>query len=317
VTGVTLTVDAAFQAHRSFLWHLCYRMTGVAADADDLVQDTFLRAIERPPPRLDADLRPWLVRVALNRARDLLRRRRRRAYAGPWLPAPLETGDEETQPAFEPTVPGLGSTEGRYDLVESVTFAFLLALEALTPQQRAVLLLRDVFDYSVRETAAALELSEANVKTTLHRARRAMAAYDRTRRPPTRDLCAETRQTLGRLVGAIFTGDVADVEALLTDDVRALSDGAGESHAARRPVVGKAKVALFFTRLAARRTAGARIEVRMLNGLPALVADFGAGRPGDPPRGVIRIELAPDGRVREIHAVLAARKLSAVRFGPT
>jgi RNA polymerase sigma-70 factor (ECF subfamily) len=162
-----LTVDAAFQEHRGLLWHLCYRMTGIAADADDLVQETFLRAIERPPPRTDMALRPWLVRVALNLARDLLRRRRRRReYTGPWLPSPIETGepgadaaDDRVLPAFEPSLPGLGSTEGRYDLVESVTFAFLLALEALTPQQRAVLLLRDVFDYSVRETAEALAVS--------------------------------------------------------------------------------------------------------------------------------------------------------------
>jgi RNA polymerase sigma-70 factor (ECF subfamily) len=102
---------------------------------------------------------------------------------------------------------------------------------------------------------------------------------------------------------------------LLADDVRSLSDGAGEFHAARVPVVGKAKVARFFLGLAKRRTAGSfRIEVRMLNGLPALVADFGPGRPGDPPRGIIRADLGPDGRVHAIHAVLATRKLTAVRF---
>src|SRR5262249_19652970 len=154
-------------------------MTGVAADADDLVQETFLRAIERPRAA-DAALRPWLVGVARNLARDQRRRRRRRGWSGPWLPSPVETGDDEASPSFEPS-----ATEGRYDLLESCTFAFLLALEALTPQQRAVLLLREVFDYSVTETAAALDLSTANVKTTHHRARRAMAAYDAHRRPPT------------------------------------------------------------------------------------------------------------------------------------
>jgi RNA polymerase sigma-70 factor (ECF subfamily) len=153
------------------------------------------------------------------------------------------------------------------------------------------------------------------VKTVHHRARRAMAAYDRTRRPPTRDLCAATRQVLHDLVGAVITGDAARMEALLADDVRSVSDGAGEFHAARVPVVGKARVARFFLGLAKRRTAGSfRIEVRMLNGLPALVADFGPGRPGDPPRGIIRADLGPDGRVHAIHAVLATRKLTAVRF---
>jgi RNA polymerase sigma-70 factor (ECF subfamily) len=316
MTTTAFSVDTAFQQHRRLLWHLCYRMTGIAADADDLVQETFLRAIERPPPQPDAELRPWLVRVAMNLARDLLRRRRRRkTYVGPWLPTPIDTDDDGAVPAVEATVAGLGSTEGRYDLVESVTFAFLLALEALTPQQRAVLLLRDVFDYSVHETATALAASDAAVKTTHHRARHAMAAYDRSRRPPTRDLCAETKRALTELIGAVFAGDTARAEATLSADVRAVTDGGGEFHAARLPVVGREKVARFFARLAARRAPGVvRADIRTLNGLPALVADFGTGRPGDPPRGVIRIDLGPDGLIRTVHSVLATRKLAAVSF---
>ena len=167
-----------YGAHRAFLWGLCYRLTGSAADAEDLVQETFVRALSHPPARTDEPWRPWLVRVALNLGRDLLRRRRRRRYVGPWLPSPIET--EDVPPSFEPA--GDESPAARYDLLESVSFAFLLALEALTPAQRAVLLLRDVFDYSVRETARALGFTEANVKTLHLRARRALAAYDRTRR---------------------------------------------------------------------------------------------------------------------------------------
>jgi RNA polymerase sigma-70 factor (ECF subfamily) len=158
------------ETDRRLLWGLCYRMTGNAADADDLVQETFVRALERPPRRTDEPMRPWLVRVAMNLSRDLLRRRRRRDYAGPWLPSPVET-DEESLPSYEPAAPSEDSPAARYDLLESLSFAFLLALEALTPQQRAVLLLRDVFDYSTAETAAALDLTEANVKVTLLRAR--------------------------------------------------------------------------------------------------------------------------------------------------
>ena len=88
----TLDVDALYEEHRRFLWGLCYRMTGSAADAEDVVQDTFVRAIEHPPRRTEGPLRPWFVKVALNLARDLLRHRRRREYVGPWLPSPLETG---------------------------------------------------------------------------------------------------------------------------------------------------------------------------------------------------------------------------------
>src|SRR6185369_3757547 len=105
----------------------------------------------------------------LNLGRDLLRRRRRRRYEGPWLPALLDTDE---MPMDEPPTPASDSPAARYDRLESVTLAFLLALEALTPAQRAVLLLRDVFDYSVRETADALDMSETNIKVTLHRARR-------------------------------------------------------------------------------------------------------------------------------------------------
>lgn len=304
----------AFAADRRFLWGLCYRMTGSAADADDVVQETFARALERPPRRTAEPLRPWLVRVAMNAARDLLRRRKRRAYVGPWLPAPVETGDEESPPAHEPALPGGDTTAGRYDLLESVSFAFLLALEALTPRQRAVLLLRDVFDYSVRQTADALDLSEENVKTTHHRARRAMQSYDRSRCVPTRTLQAHTRQALERFMVALATGDQRAVEELLADDVRAVSDGAGEFHAARVPVVGRGKVARFYAKIAARRSPEARSEIRVLNGLPALVSEMGGTLPGEAVRMVLRVEVDADGRIVRLHAILASRKLTAVRF---
>jgi RNA polymerase sigma-70 factor (ECF subfamily) len=302
---------AVFREHERFLWALCYRMTGCAADADDLVQETFVRAIERPPPRPDLPWRPWLTRVAMNLARDCLRRRRRRGYVGPWLPSPIDTGDDETPPAYEAELAGGATTEGRYDLLESVTFAFLLALEALTPLQRAVLVLREVFEHSVEETAGALGVSAANVKTSHHRARRAMQAYDRERRRPTRALQEETRQALGRLVECLARGDAAGMEALLTEDVRALSDGGGEFHAARVPVVGRRKVAVFYTRIAERRPA-LHSELRMLNGLPALVTELGGGVPGEATRVVMRADVAPDGRIRHLDTVLASRKMTAI-----
>jgi RNA polymerase sigma-70 factor (ECF subfamily) len=141
-------------------------MTGNAADADDAVQETFVRVIEKPPPKLDQPLRPWLIRVAINLCRDILRRRRRN-YIGPWLPSPIPTAASDDPPSYEPRQPDDESPGARYELIESISFAFLLALEALTPMQRAVLLLRDVFDYSTAETAVAMDITEANVKTTL------------------------------------------------------------------------------------------------------------------------------------------------------
>ena len=306
-------VEDSFRAHERFLWGLCYRMTGSAADADDLVQETFVRALERPPRRLDEPWRPWLVRVAMNLGRDLLRRRKRRAYVGPWLPAPIDTGDDASPPSFEAVIDGRATTEGRYDLLESVSLAFLLALEALTPQQRAVLLLTDVFDYSVRETAAVLAMSEANVKTTHHRARRAMQAYDRARHPPTRALQEQTRDVLGRFVAALASQDITAIEALLAEPVRALNDSAGEFFAARVPIVGPRRVARFHLNISQRHR-GARMAVRMLNGLPALVLEFTDHRKGEPPRTVLQCTIDDSGRISALHSIVAARKLSAVSF---
>ncbi len=192
--------EDVFQAHRRFIWGLCYRMTGSAADADDLMQETFLTAIRNPPRRTDEPWRPWLVRVAINLSRDLLRRRRRRDYVGQWLPSPIETGEEVEVASFEPVDPD-GNPAAGYELLESVSYAFLVALEALTPTQRAVLLLRDVFDYSVNETAEALGMSQPNVKTSHHRARNAMRSYDKTRTPLTRSLQHRTREVLQAISG--------------------------------------------------------------------------------------------------------------------
>lgn len=301
--------EELFAAHRSFLWSLCYRLTGCAADADDLVQETFLRALERPPARTDLPWRPWLVRVAINLGRDLLRKRRR-SYVGPWLPSPLAAAEEEP-PSYEPPSPD-GSPAARYDLVESASFAFLLALEALTPAQRAVLLLRDVFDYSVRETAQALAMSAANVKTTHLRARRALGGYDGSRRPLTRELQEKTRVALERFLACLVGGDVAGVEALLAEGVRALTDGGGEFVAALRPVRGRDKVARFFLGLTSRIGAGASVQPALVNGLPAVVIRLGSTQPKAAPRVVLACRLDDDGRIAELWSVSASRKLSAL-----
>jgi RNA polymerase sigma-70 factor (ECF subfamily) len=297
-----------FRAHERFLWALCYRLVGSAADADDLVQETFLRALERPPARRDEPVRPWLVTVALNLGRDALRRRRRRAYTGPWLPEPIDTDEP---PSWE--LEGERGTEGRYDLLESVSFAFLLALEALTPQQRAVLLLRDVFDYSVRETAAALALTEPNVKTTHHRARRALEPYEAHRCRPTPALAARSEEALARFLQGLASQDVAAVEAMLAADARAVSDGGGAYVAALRPIVGRDRVARFLLSLARHTPADMRFVVRSVNGLPALVVEQPRPLPRTAPRYLLRCELDAAGRVAAVHIVLAPAKLGRVR----
>ncbi|WP_437997688.1 sigma-70 family RNA polymerase sigma factor [Sorangium sp. So ce185] len=303
-------VAASYREHERFLWALCYRLTGSAADADDIVQETFVRALERPPARTDEPVRPWLARVALNLGRDALRRRKRRAYDGPWLPSPIET--EPEPPSFE--IPGKDGTEGRYDLLESASFAFLIALEALTPQQRAVLLLRDVFDYSVQETADALGLSEASVKTTHHRARRALEPYERERCRPSPELVERSGAALARFLETLATQDVAAIEALLSEGVRVVSDANGEYRAARRIVVGPSRVARLFIGLLRHEGGGdLRYESRLLNGLVGLVVERGAPVDKVAPRYVIRCDVDARGRIAAIHLVLASQKLTAVR----
>ncbi len=301
-----------FDENRRFLFALCYRMTGSAADADDLVQETFARALTSPPARTHEPWRPWLVRVAMNLSRDELRRRKRRAYRGPWLPEPVDDAqlfDPGHALAHEPA-----STAGRYELVESVSFAFLLALEALTPVQRAVLLLRDVLEYSGAETAAALDLTEANVRVVHHRARAAMAAYDANRRPPSRELGKQTLETMGRFLRAMAAQDVASMEALLTADVVTLNDTNGRYPAAGVAVVGANKVARFHAGIAdLRKQQLPRIEVRQLNGLPAVVCSY------EPPvtdrfapAFITLGELDAHGCIRRIYTVLAPDKIRRV-----
>jgi len=307
------TFARAFREHERFLWGLCYRMTGCAADAEDLVQETFVRAMERPPARMDQPLRPWLVRVAMNLARDALRKRRRTVYTGPWLPSPIDTGAEAAPPAVEAMVDGR-STEGRYDLLESVSFAFLLALEALTPQQRAVLLLRDVFDYSVAETADLLGLTQANVKTSLHRARRAMASYDKNRMAPSRALQDRAMHALARLMDALGSRHRDALQMLLADNAVLLTDGGGEFRAARKPIRGAAKIAKFFAFVRGTASGFTKIDVRTINGLPAVVCELADALPGVARRFVLRCEVDDAARITAIHTIQATRKLSAIRF---
>ncbi len=292
----------ALQPHAPFLWGLCYRMTGVAADADELVQETFVRALASPPSG-DAPVRPWLTRVAMNLARDRLRQRKREGYVGPWLPSPVEAPELAAPP-----------TSARYEQLESVGVAFLLTLEALTPNQRAVLLLRDVFGDSVAQTAQALALTESNVKTTLHRARAAMAGYDASRSPITPQLQERTRAALEAFFGALASGETEPFTELLRSDVREYNDGAGQYSAARVVLEGADRVILFSRRLLQIRGMPASVEVRLLNGLPAFVTTFARSAHAEPPRAVISCSLDPSGKIAALYTVVADAKLTHVRF---
>jgi len=299
-----------FEQHRTYLWGLSYRITGSAADADDVVQETFIRACQHAPASLD-NPRQWLMRVAVNAGRDVLRRRRRRGYVGPWLPTPIDTDDDNTLPSYEPVVEGR-TLEGRYDLMESVSLAFLQALEALTPTQRAVLVLRDVFDYSALEVGAALDLSEVNVRTIHHRARRAMEQYGRRRTFPSATSKARANAVLIKFVELLSAGDVPGIERMLAADVKAVTDGGGEFTAAVHPIVGAARVAKFFGRLAASRTGLTGVIIRSVNQSPAALFEFESPRGRRPPRLLLSIDVDADGLIRDVWAIANSAKLAAM-----
>lgn len=291
-----------------WLWGVCYRMTGSAADADDLVQETYVRAMERPPASTEEPIGPWLLRVAMNLGRDALRKRKRRRYVGTWLPSAVDT--EEIAP-FE--IEGEGGTEGRYDLLESVSFAFLLALEVLTPNQRAVLVLRDVLDRSVRETAEMLGLSEANVKVLHHRARAALAPYEERRgAPEKRDAAKLAGVALQQFLAALSVGDEARMLEALADDVEALSDGGGQFFASKVAVSGAARVVKMFLGITRKSSQVERFALRAVNGVPAFVGERTAHHPSEAPRMVIACDVGKDGKITRIYTVLAGAKLTHV-----
>jgi RNA polymerase sigma-70 factor (ECF subfamily) len=301
VTPVTPAVE--LEAHRRLLWALAYRMTGVAADADDIVQETFARTLSSPP-KTDRPLRPWLVTVTMNLARDALRRRKRTTYVGPWLPSPvdddalaLSLGDDaRAQP------------EARYGVRESATFAFLVALEALTPQRRAVLILRDVFDYSTEETARALGMREDSVKQALTRARRALVGYE-ARRAPLEEKRARDQAAMSRLFIALAAGDVNAVQDLLADDVEAHSDGAGKYTASRIVLHGPQKVATVYANLT-RIAQPDAMTVREMNGTTVAVLSFTSRDARLAPLIVMQVETNAHGEISRVYSVMADDKLS-------
>ena len=300
-----------FDEHRHFLWGLCYRMTGSAADAEDIVQDTFVKALEKPPADTRAPWRPWLAKVAMNLSRDRLRRRRRREYVGPWLPSPVVTEDDEQLTIDEPIATD-NSPLAHYDLMESITLAFLLALEALTPAQRAVLLLRDVFDYSTSETAETLEMTESNVKVTLHRARQIMEAYDKNRVSNLSKRTQEVGGVVHRFLSRLAAGDVEGVEQMLAADVVLVSDGGGEVNALAEPVYGREKVLRLVEKLYEAYRGRMRTSVQIVNGEPTVLVHREGVKPGHASFFTMHCELNKASQMQRLHFVFAPSKLTSL-----
>jgi RNA polymerase sigma-70 factor (TIGR02957 family) len=252
-----------FERLRPLLFSIAYRMLGSAAEAEDVVQDTWLRYSAARPAELRSP-RAYLTTIATRLALDRLKsaRARREQYVGPWLPEPMLT---EGQPGPEQSLV----------LAESLTLAFMVLLETLSPEERAVFLLREAFDHSYGEIAAVVDTSEANCRQLFHRAKARLAAgTSRARRP-----FAERRKLAERFVGAMRTGDRDALARLLAADVGFWSDGGGRVVAARRPVLGREPVAnlLLGIRRTALESAGAAqrriaVELTEVNCEPAMLA---------------------------------------------
>ena len=243
----------AFVAHRNLLFTVAYEMLGSAADAEDVLQETWLRWVKVDVAQV-RDRRAYLVRIATRQALNLLRTlgRRKEAYVGPWLPEPLGTAPDVAEDV---------------ELAESVSLALLLVLETLAPVERAVFVLREAFALGYDEIAAAVDKSPASVRQIAHRAREHVDA----RRPREVAAPGEVRAALASFQRAAETGDIQVLLAVLAPEVVLVADGGGVKQAALRPIVGAERVAgLLFGGLG--KTKGAFTAMpTMVNGNPALV----------------------------------------------
>jgi RNA polymerase sigma-70 factor (ECF subfamily) len=275
-------VTQAFVAHRNLLFTVAYEMLGSAADAEDVLQETWLRwsGVDLDTVR---DQRAYLVRITTRQALSHLRTlgRRKESYIGPWLPEPLLVSPDVAEDV---------------ELADSVSMAMLLVLESLTPTERAVFVLREVFDLGYDEIAEAVDKSPAAVRQIAHRARAHVAA----RRPRGVASAAETRRTVEAFQRAVETGDLQRLLDVLAPDVVLLTDGGGVVQAALAPVVGADLVARVLGRIAAAMS----LQPTQVNGDPALIVRLG---------GEIDTVMAmriDDGLVTGLYAVRNPEKLS-------
>jgi RNA polymerase sigma-70 factor (TIGR02957 family) len=273
---------AAFVAHRNLLFTVAYEMLGSAADAEDVLQETWLRwaAVDLDTVR---NPRAYLVQIATRQALNRLRTlgRRKESYVGPWLPEPLLTAPDVAE---------------EVELADSVSMAMLLVLETLTPTERAVFVLREVFDVDYDDIANAVGKSPAAIRQIAHRAR----SHVEARRPRGVVSPDETRDALEAFQQAVLTGDLRRLLDLLAPDVVLLTDGGGVVQAALTPVVGAETVAQVLRRIVASP------QPAQVNGHPALILRL------DGEIDTVMAVRIDDGLITGLYAVRNPEKLSYV-----
>jgi RNA polymerase sigma-70 factor (ECF subfamily) len=277
--------DDPFVSHRSLLFTVAYEMLGSAADAEDVVQETWLRWADVDQAGI-YDPRAYLVRMVTRQALNRLRAvsRRREEYVGEWLPEPLLTGPDVAEDAA---------------LAENVSIAMLTVLETLGPAERAVFVLREVFETPYDEIAAAVGKTPAAVRQIAHRAREHVAA----RRPRMQVDRAQQQAAVEKFMAAVSTGDVQALVEVLAPDVVLIADGGGVVKAVRKPITGAERVVALLAHAA--KIPGFVATPAWLNGMPG--ARIGVG---NPPHHAAAVSLVvEDGRITRIYAISNPHKL--------
>jgi RNA polymerase sigma-70 factor (ECF subfamily) len=274
-----------FVSHRNLLFTIAYEMLGSAADAEDVLQETWLKWADVEHGLVE-NHRAYLVRIVTRQALSRLRTlgRRKESYVGPWLPEPLLTAPDVAEDV---------------ELADSVSMAMMLVLETLTPTERAVFVLREVFDLDYDEIATAVDKNPAAVRQIAHRARSHVAA----RRPREVVTQAESREALAAFQRATETGDLQALLDLLAPDVVFLGDGGGVKQAVARPVVGASKVARMLLG-GLTKAPGWEMEPAQVNGHPALIFKF------DGELDTVIAVRIDDGLISGLYAVRNPEKLS-------
>ncbi|WP_431929015.1 RNA polymerase sigma-70 factor [Nonomuraea jabiensis] len=278
----------AFVAHRNLLFTVAYEMLGSAADAEDVLQETWLRWVKVDMDQV-YDQRAYLVRILTRRSLDRLRalKRRKEAYVGPWLPEPLLTAPDVAEEA---------------ELAESVSMALMLVLETLSPTERAVFVLREVFAVGYEEIAAAVGKAPATVRQIAHRARRHVEA----RRPREVVSPSQARAAVEAFQRALEARDLQGLLDALAPEVVLISDGGGVKQAAPKPIIGADKVARMIVEGLGKAQIALTSEPTVVNGNPALLL-----RLDGEIDGVIAVRVE-DARITGLYYVRNPQKLTRI-----
>jgi RNA polymerase sigma-70 factor (ECF subfamily) len=286
--------EEVFQAYKRLLFSIAYNMLGSVMDAEDCMQEAFLRwcqASDRGETEAVRSPQAYLCTIVTRLCIDQLRsaRMQRERYVGVWLPEPLITTDES-------------SVTGMAELSEALSVAFLHLLEQLSPVERAVFLLRQVFDYEYMEIAAIVQKSEENCRQIMRRARQHLSMH-RSLYPVSRE---QQDTILHQFILACVSGDMDGLLGLLADDIVSYSDSGGKALAARNPIYGADKVARYLLGLLKKAPENYRFRLALVNGQPGILNYM-----GDIPYAIVTLDIH-DGHIREIDVIVNPDKLRGV-----